>query len=750
MEPRYKLATFLLLAVALDSSALTLGRIRGAALVGQPLDVTVQAQLAPDESAGNLCAEADVFHADTRQDGARVRVSVEPGQGQTANIRVQSSNAVDEPMVTVYLKVGCGQKSNRRYVMLADFPSEQAAPQGAAPVTLPYTVAPPAVAVSPAPAAVSPAAGTGQDGAAPATGSAAPAGAAVAPVMAKPKPVVVRKPVKRPVAPKAAAPKPVPAQAVTKPEPAPLVEKPADKPAEKTPAKAPAKSAAEEKLAAGREAGQSRLKLDPLITLSDRVAALETAASAPAAPDAAREAQRVQTLEESVKTLVALAAKNEASMLQMRAQLQKAESERVSMGWLYGLGALLLACLGAMGWLWSRQRQGAAAMAAASDKDEWWSGSKSAALAAGGPVSARAALDQDGGTEPPSTQPPRRAQPALRDDAESEMDVSLVEMSESNFDNLMQSGQAHSALRKGPLPRQAPPEPTRAQPLEVARTINSDQVFDVRQQAEFFVSLGQTDQAVRILESRIHESGESSPLLYLDLLNIFHSLGLKQDYHQFREDFNLLFNSRVPEFDDYGKEGRSLEEYPHVLAHIAALWPTPKALMVIEASVFRDPVDESGKPFDLAAFRDLLLLHALAQSNARGGPVNSNLAPLSSSAPAAGRSAGTVAVAKKDAGKSGAVDIALDTQNGMLTPAGAAPGPAALDVDLTDLVAPSVLPAEEETEFPTLPPVPGADKPAANSTGKAGAKSVQAIEDNNFLDFDKNVTVNYKLPPKKP
>jgi hypothetical protein len=167
--------------------------------------------------------------------------------------------------------------------------------------------------------------------------------------------------------------------------------------------------------------------------------------------------------------------------------------------------------------------------------------------------------------------------------------------------------------------------------------------------------------------------------------------------------------------------------------------------MVIEASVFRDPVDQAGKPFDLAAFRDLLLLHALAQSNARGGPVNSNLAPLGGAEPFVPSRPASAA-----AGRSGTprpvqeVDIALETQNGMVAPAGS---PVGLDVDLNDLVASSKLPSEEETAFPNLPPVPS----AVSATGDARLESAmpaQAIEDNSFLDFD-NATVNYKLPGKK-
>jgi hypothetical protein len=61
-------------------------------------------------------------------------------------------------------------------------------------------------------------------------------------------------------------------------------------------------------------------------------------------------------------------------------------------------------------------------------------------------------------------------------------------------------------------------------------------------------------------------------------------------------------------------EGRGLEFYPEVLSHITALWPNPKALEVIETCIFRDPWDHTMDAFDLAAFRDLLLLHAVGQT----------------------------------------------------------------------------------------------------------------------------------------
>ena len=775
MEIRRKIIAVLLLGAAFNSGALTIGRMRGAAIVGQALDVSIQAQLSADEQAGALCAEADVFHADTRQEPARVRVNVEGASGQTANIRVTSSAAVDEPVVTIYLKVGCNQKITRRFVMLADVPSE---PAPAATQNLPVLTAPSAAA--PATGTASAALPSTELGSSWAAAQAAPAVrtapsqnaapvAKRAPAAAKPRPPVVKKPVVKPStkpAPKAAAkPAAVAQAAAPAPPPVPKSEEKAAVPQGAASA-ATTKAAVEDKAAA--QSGQSRLQLDPMVTLAERVTTLEAAAGAASAPvaEASLDAKRVQTLEESVKTLVALASKNEASMLDMRNRLQKAESERVPMAWLYGLGGLLLASLAGLAYLMMRLNT----RAASAERDDWWSASKAPMGDAPDPAAATAQTSRrgelDDGMAPEASSPlsPRAARSApvagavaqaVQDDPESEMDVSLVEMSESNFDRLMRSGQAHGALRKAPLAPPVEAPVTGVQPMEMTRTINSEQIFDIRQQADFFVSLGQTDQAVRILETRINDSGESSPLLYLDLLEIFHSLGLKQDYHQFREDFNLLFNSRVPEFSAYQSEGRPLEDYPHVLAHITALWPTAKAQMVIEASIFRDPLDDRSKPFDLAAFRDLLLLHAMVQSHIRGDIGISGLAPLSS-VPVMLQRPVAVAPLFDDGGSDGdsdGVDISLELADGEAPSKPVFAADLDLDLDLSDLVVSQAKAAkaapsgsEDDTGFPSLvdpasakplPPIKRANKPA------------QAIADNHYLDFDNKPTMQYALPSAK-
>ena len=606
--------------------------MRGVAIVGQPLEVSVQVQLDAEESASSLCIEADVFHADTRQEPDRVQVFVDAPQqlSQAATVRISSSASVDEPIVTVYLKAGCAQKSTRRYVLLADFPSEPALP--AAPMALPLVV--PSVPAG-APSAVS-ASGYRET---PATDAGANSNSPAQPAFrakatdARPAPLANR----------VAADKPAVQRSV-----------PRKKPDVSAQVQARAPEKLFEKPKTGPPGNQSRLKLDSLVMLAERVTSLESSNTVQVA-EVLRDAQRLQSLEAEMKTLTALAAGNEVNLLELRARLQKAESERLPAQWVYALTALVVSCLAAMAYLWSRQRIAPQAGSPANAKDDWWTGSRGAPLT---PASAPAYVTgnvRDAEAEPASTHPTVPVAispmlPRLHDAPESEVDVSLVEMSESNFDKLIASGQSHSALRKGPLP--APVEPTRPQALEAdqVRSINAEELFDIRQQAEFFVSLGQTDQAVRILENRINEYGESSPSLYLDLLKIFHALGLRTDFRQFREDFSLLFNGKIPEFASFEDEGKSLDQYPHVLAHIIALWPKPKVLMVIEASIFRDPWNDKGAPFDLAAFRELLLLHAIAQSSANADDDTFGTA-------AGGAAAVPLKSLDMDAGKSAILDV---------------------------------------------------------------------------------------------
>ena len=124
----------ILLSTVLSSQAVTLGRHSGAAVIGRGLDVRVQALVGPDEDASTLCIQAEVFFGDALVSPASVRTSTQRSAPDAeTSVRIQTTQPVNEPVVTVLVRAGCTMPFSRRYVLLADPLSEPAV--GAAPAS---------------------------------------------------------------------------------------------------------------------------------------------------------------------------------------------------------------------------------------------------------------------------------------------------------------------------------------------------------------------------------------------------------------------------------------------------------------------------------------------------------------------------------------------------------------------------------------------------------------------------------------
>lgn len=115
------------LCIASSSAGLTLGRVQGLAIIGQPLDVRVPVQFDTSEDAQSACLNAEVVYGDWLLDSTRVSVAVESKGDATSRpvlIRVRTSVAVNEPVVTVNLRSGCQIRTSRGYTLLAELPTQ--------------------------------------------------------------------------------------------------------------------------------------------------------------------------------------------------------------------------------------------------------------------------------------------------------------------------------------------------------------------------------------------------------------------------------------------------------------------------------------------------------------------------------------------------------------------------------------------------------------------------------------------------
>ena len=256
-----------------------------------------------------------------------------------------------------------------------------------------------------------------------------------------------------------------------------------------------------------------------------------------------------------------------------------------------------------------------------------------------------------------------------------------------------------------------------------SRSIATEELFDVQQQADFFVSLGEHKQAINVLKDHLTESLEPSPLAYLDLFRLYHQLGQRDDYESLRETFNHLFNAGAPPFEHYSDQNKALEEYETAFGRIQALWPQPRVLDVIEKSIFKEPNDPDGEVFGLEAYRELLLLHAVAkemikreldQSNDHADFQNTAIKPLK----AAGQKSGAGAAASVAAG------MMDDRLTQPMEDMPRASPRLALDVDLDALAEMSAFEA-------SLPEVPETIEPSFKPVSKQD--SIQ--DEGNLIDF---------------
>ncbi|WP_440109083.1 hypothetical protein [Acidovorax sp. BL-A-41-H1] len=421
------------------------------------------------------------------------------------------------------------------------------------------------------------------------------------------------------------------------------------------------------------------------------------------------DAERAKALEGDLATVKAQAARDRASAAQLQEQLAQAENERFSPTVVYGLAGLLALALAAAAWALLRLRN-ASDRAVRSWRDSVALGTREAVEAHEASMSLT--------PHPDDTWPPSETQPGVGPvSGRAELDVTTAPAPGP----VSAGAPLQAAAAATPQPRAPAPPPGPA-----LHIVNPEELFDIQQQAEFFVSVGEHQQAIDVLKHHIAEHRKTSPLAYLELLRLYHTLSRVDEFTQLRLQFMQSFNAQVPDFATFSRPGRVLEHYTDALAEIEAQWSAPAVLELLESYLFREEGSAAVAPFDLAAYDDLLLLLSIAQTtpaSARGAPPPRNRTtpmapPRSESAVFSGALASGAALAAPAGGLDDAsldmlasgIDFDFDSLPGGLNleHAAATPFPVdslavPLDLDLSDAphLTLSDLPA-----VPVTPPPP--------------------------------------------
>jgi len=628
--PRLSLHSALGSAILLISPlamALGFGPTRNHTTLGQQLDFTASVLLDADEAVAHDCVSAEVLAGDTPVAARHVRAVLEstrtPGQRIA---RVTTSIAIDEPVVTIELALGCGSRISRRFVAFIDPPSlrlaEATGPSEAAP--LPGSGTDSQVASLADVARQADASWRRERGEARADDAERPSrtarrtsrtSAAVSVASATPKPA--SKPRRQASAGRRAEPKartalaaaPRAAGARLQLDPPRALASLARQSTPLALLAAPAAIAMANPAAPAAPASASvvpnRASTDPLLAQVAAAAAAVAGASTPAPSPVQEQMQALQAELDRVR------AESQQAVATLKAQVRQAEEARFRNVLVYILAAttLLGALVAALLW-WLRPRQRSRA--------RWFDAqaNQQARIAARGGVSTSAGLaSQPAPLSRPLVLTPPPARPAP---SPAPLQSGQPSAWSTGGSTLMPTTQ-HSSIGGLEVTTVLGPELSRpsvepfagaGSSLRHSGELSMEELIDLEQQAEFFVVLGQDEAAMSLLEAYIDGTGKS-PLPYLQLLEIHQRRDDRNAYDKARDRFNERFNANAPDWNVNLLRGRGLEDYPQTVALLQSLWSTPlSAMQTLDRLLFRREAAE--ETFDFPAYRELLLLYSIA------------------------------------------------------------------------------------------------------------------------------------------
>ncbi|MGZ5780412.1 MAG: FimV/HubP family polar landmark protein, partial [Burkholderiaceae bacterium] len=169
-----------------------------------------------------------------------------------------------------------------------------------------------------------------------------------------------------------------------------------------------------------------------------------------------------------------------------------------------------------------------------------------------------------------------------------------------------------------PITKPAPATPvipaaTPKKPKEVAPTLKVKEIADIMQQAEFWMLLQDPFRAIEILEPYRDVAQPESPVPWIYLLDLYRMVGDKKKYELLLVRIEYVFNAKIPRWDgQFGITPRTLNDFPHVVEKICALWESDEIIPYLE-SLLLDNRDGARQGFDLPVYRNIVQLITLAR-----------------------------------------------------------------------------------------------------------------------------------------
>ena len=160
-------------------------------------------------------------------------------------------------------------------------------------------------------------------------------------------------------------------------------------------------------------------------------------------------------------------------------------------------------------------------------------------------------------------------------------------------------------------------------------SVKVEEISDVTQEAEFWISMNDPQRAIEILSSQEQLEQPDSPVPWLFLLDLYHTVHDREKYDMLRDRFIICFNANIPEFDTDLSQvpSRQLEDFQHLTQKICDAWGRNGIIPYLE-SLLVDDREGKRAGFDLPVYRDILMLlgiaHELEKIMAIEGPIRAS------------------------------------------------------------------------------------------------------------------------------
>ena len=566
-------------ATASQAYALSIGSPRGNVYLGSAIDLSFQVQSDPGQTVDSSCVRAEVWMGDTTLLSKDVAVTLQP-----SSVRVRTSAPVYEPLVTIKLTAGCSGAITRSYTLFADPPATMAA--AVAPIDLQQLQVnvPASTELPPLPVA---------------RAARATEGAATAAPVKRTRPS--KRPINRSAILAAAQPEQTPDTSIAPATPATALQEPAAPNVE-----------------------QPRLRIEPIEGL-DQTAPTTGSAETITLPEPLGEVApadavipsdtdlqqltdasnaRLAAMEEQLKTLQTQLTTNRTEISGLHHQLAQAQNAPLPT-WIYVLLGMLALALATIAWLLQRVKQ-----ERLNAKNTWadtvLAVDESTPTEVAPFVAPTVATDPVTHTAPAATTPlphPDVQMPANATPSIPAVVVTPVPLKQAALPTTTMATTTVASVAA----TQSPPN------AALDEVLTAQAMFDVQEQAEFYASIGENDHAIGILQNHIAQHEASSPLAYLELLQLLHRLSRTDAFAHASKKFQAYFNVNVPGFFEFADKGQNLASgYPHVLRDIEAQWKSDELPSLVRGLLVRDPLAPEpvhAERFDLAAFDDLLNLY---------------------------------------------------------------------------------------------------------------------------------------------